>query len=258
MSAEARGALDAPAGLTARGRRRFRVTTDSAHALPVAANQLARRFAVTPPNRVWAADITALWTRPAGVIWPSFSISARAGSSAGPSATRSRPSSSRLPCTSRWARARTPQLHHSDRGVSMRAMRYRTLLDAHGITVSMSRVGNCWDNAPVESFFSSLKAELVLVRALVVAARRPRGRHRLSSFLQPHPPAFVARVSESRSISKRHLKSPYDSSTASTKTGQPKLLFAIRYLRFANGCVRARAKGEQRMAKRIRKDSRCV
>ena len=54
-----------------------------------------------------------------------------------------------------------PQLPHSDRGTQYASHAYRSLLEARGITVSMSRVGNCWDNAPVDSFFSSLKAELV-------------------------------------------------------------------------------------------------
>ena len=57
-----------------------------------------------------------------------------------------------------------PHLHHSDRGFQMPATRIAQLLEQRGISVSMSRIGNCWDNAPVESFFSSLKAELVSTR----------------------------------------------------------------------------------------------
>jgi putative transposase len=149
------------AGLVAQGRRRFRVTTDSMHAWPVAANHLQRQFAVAAPHQRWAADITALATRGG---WCYLAIVLDLGSrrvvgwalrpslevelvlAALPVALGSRP---------------TPQVHHSDRGTQYASSAYRGLLEQRGITVSMSRTGNCWDNAPVESFFSSLKAELV-------------------------------------------------------------------------------------------------
>lgn len=149
------------AGLFAQGRRRYRVTTDSAHAWPVAANQLARQFATGRPNRVWAADITALWTR-AG--WCYLAVVLDLGS------RRVVGWAMRASLETELVRAAlhvalggrpAPHLHHSDRGSQYASHDYRALLDARGIAVSMSRVGNCWDNAPVESFFSSLKAELV-------------------------------------------------------------------------------------------------
>jgi len=148
-------------GLTAVGRRPYRVTTDSAHAWPVATNRLARQFGVTVPHQRWAADITAL---PTGEGWGYLAVVLDLGSrrvvgwAIRPSlhvdlvlaalhvALASRPH---------------PQLHHSDRGVQYASDAYRRLLAQAGITISMSRVGNCWDNAPVESFFSSLKTELV-------------------------------------------------------------------------------------------------
>lgn len=149
------------AGLSAQGRRRFRVTTDSAHAWPVAANQLARQFATGIPNRVWAADITALWTR-AG--WCYLAVVLDLGSRRVVGwAMRSSLETALVRAALHVAlggRA-APHLHHSDRGSQYASHDYRALLDARGIAVSMSRVGNCWDNAPVESFFSSLKAELV-------------------------------------------------------------------------------------------------
>jgi putative transposase len=149
------------AGLTAKGRRRFRVTTDSAHAWPVAANHLARQFAVTTPHRVWAADITALWTRSG---WCYLAVVLDLGSRRIVGwAVRDSLEAELVTAALHVALGTRPQpeLHHSDRGSQYASHSYRTLLAAHGITVSMSRVGNCWDNAPVESFFSSLKAELV-------------------------------------------------------------------------------------------------
>lgn len=148
------------AGLVAEGRRRFRLTTDSGHAWPVVSNQLARRFDVGHPHRVWAADITALWTR---ADWCYLAIVLDLGSRR-VVGWAVRPSLEgelvRAALHVALGTRAVPQLHHSDRGVQYASHDYRALLDAHGITVSMSRVGNCWDNAPVESFFSSLKAEL--------------------------------------------------------------------------------------------------
>ena len=149
------------AGLTAQGRRRFRVTTDSAHTWPVAANHLARQFAVARPHQRWAADITALWTR-AGWCYLAVVLDLGSRRVVGWALRDSLEmtlvlSALHLALGSRPA----PQLHHSDRGTQYASYAYRGLLEKRGITVSMSRVGNCWDNAPVESFFSSLKAELV-------------------------------------------------------------------------------------------------
>jgi transposase InsO family protein len=149
------------AGLTATGRRRFRVTTDSTHAWSVAANHLARQFAVPAPHRVWAADITALWTR-AG--WCYLAVVLDVGSRRIVGWALRDSLAVELVTTALHVALATrpqPQLHHSDRGSQYASHAYRALLAARGITVSMSRVGNCWDNAPVESFFSSLKAELV-------------------------------------------------------------------------------------------------
>jgi transposase InsO family protein len=153
------------AGLVARGRRRFRVTTASTHAWPVAANHLARDFAVAPPHRVWAADITALWT---GAGWCYLAVVLDVGSRRIVGwALRDSLETELVTAALHVALRGRPQpaLHHSDRGCQYASHDYRRLLDARGITVSMSRVGNCWDNAPVESFFSSLKAELVSASA---------------------------------------------------------------------------------------------
>jgi putative transposase len=149
------------AGLTAKGRRAFRVTTDSAHAWPVAGNVLARRFAVGLPHRHWAADITALPTRSG---WCYLAIVLDLGSRRIVGwAVRSSLDVEVVHAALHVALGTrpAPQLHHSDRGTQYASYAYRGLLAQRGIMVSMSRVGNCWDNAPVESFFSSLKAELV-------------------------------------------------------------------------------------------------
>ena len=161
VSAKRVARLMRQAGLTAKGRRRFRVTTDSTHAWPVAANHLARHFAVPAPHRVWAADITALWTR-AG--WCYLAVVLDVGSRRIVGWALRDSLEVALVTTALHVALATrpqPQLHHSDRGSQYASHGYRALLAARGITVSMSRVGNCWDNAPVESFFSSLKAELV-------------------------------------------------------------------------------------------------
>jgi putative transposase len=149
------------AGLTAKGRRAFRVTTDSAHAWPVADNALARRFAVGALHRYWAADITALPTRHG---WCYLAVVLDLGSRRVVGwAVRASLAVELVHAALHLALGTRPppQLHHSDRGSQYASDAYAARLTHHGITISMSRVGNCWDNAPVESFFSSLKAELV-------------------------------------------------------------------------------------------------
>jgi putative transposase len=155
------GRLMRAAGLVAQGRRRFRITTDSTHAWPAAANHLDRHFAVRTPHTVWAADITALWTQRG---WCYLAVVLDLGSRRVVGwAIRDSLAAGLVHAALHVALATrpAPQWHHSDRGVQYASHDYRTLLARHGIAVSMSRVGNCWDNAPVESFFSSLKAELV-------------------------------------------------------------------------------------------------
>ena len=149
------------AGLTARGRRVFRVTTDSRHSDPVAANHLERRFAVAPPRRSWAADITGLPMRGG---WCYLAVVLDLGSRRVVGWALRESLETELVLAALHVALGTrpaPQLHHSDRGTQYASHAYRELLATQGIGVSMSRVGNWWDNAAVESFFSSLKAELV-------------------------------------------------------------------------------------------------
>jgi putative transposase len=149
------------AGLQGVARRRFRVTTDSAHAFPVAPNVLNQQFALAAPNQAWAADLTYLAT---GEGWLYLAVvldlhSRRVvGWATAPRCDRGVV----LTALDRALALRgRPTLHHSDRGCQYASEEYRAALAARGVTVSMSRRGNCYDNAVVESFFSTLKRELV-------------------------------------------------------------------------------------------------
>lgn len=157
-------------GIRSKVGRKFRVhTTDSNHANPIAPNTLDQNFAsVTAPNQVWGADITYIHTDEgfvylAGMMdlysrkivgWSmSDSMTSKLVEDAFTAAVASRTSSSRT--------AAFGLLHHSDRGVRYTSGRYRELLAMHGVQASMSRTGNCYDNAVVESFWGKLKAEMV-------------------------------------------------------------------------------------------------
>ena len=151
-------------GLRAKGKRRFVPrTTDSAHGEPIAANVLDRQFTAEAPNRRWVADITYIptqegWLYLAAVLdlysrkIVGWSMADHlgwelAGDALGMGLSHRRPSPGLL--------------HHSDRGVQYACEAYRRLLERHGISLSMSGVGNCYDNAAMESFWATLKTELV-------------------------------------------------------------------------------------------------
>jgi putative transposase len=150
-------------GLQPCTRRRYRVTTYANPAHPAAPNTLARRFSATRPDERWVTDITYVWTDEGwcylAVILDLFS---RAVVGWALDATLS----TRLPLVAldmavRRRRPRAGLLHHSDRGCQYTSAAYRAELKALGVVVSMSRKGNCWDNAVAESFFATLKTELV-------------------------------------------------------------------------------------------------
>ena len=149
-------------GLRAERCRRFRRTTDSNHAWPVAPNRLQRAFVSPRPNRVWAGDITYLETTE-GWLYLAVVLDLYARRVVG-WATRAT-LSSELPCAALHLavglrRPRPGLLHHSDRGSLYASHRYQTLLQQHRMVPSMSRTGDCYDNAVVESFFSTLKNEI--------------------------------------------------------------------------------------------------
>jgi putative transposase len=150
-------------GLRARTTRRFRTTTDSQHALPIAANVLDRQFATRAPDAVWVTDITYLWTLEGWlylvVILDLFSRRV-VGWATSARITRQLALDALTMALARRQPARG-LLHHSDRGSQYASADYQRRLAAHGIVSSMSRRGNCWDNAVAESFFSTLKIELV-------------------------------------------------------------------------------------------------
>lgn len=149
--------------LQAKRRRRFRVTTDSEHADPIAPNVLARSFTTTAPNQAWVGDITYIWTREGwlylAVLLDLFSRRV-VGWSMGETLATELP----LAALTSALRTRRPPpglIHHSDRGCQYASAEYRRLLDRHGLVASMSRKGDCWDNAVAESFFATLKKDLV-------------------------------------------------------------------------------------------------
>jgi transposase InsO family protein len=151
------------AGIRAKTVKKWKATTDSGHRLPVAANTLNREFRVEQPNRVWAGDITYVWTNEGwlylAVVLDLFSrqvIGWALGS-------RLTVDLAEVALTmALWRRKpKAGLLHHSDRGSQYAAGTYQQLLGDHGIECSMSRKGNCWDNACVESFFGTLKKELI-------------------------------------------------------------------------------------------------
>lgn len=146
--------------------KRWRATTDSAHPYPVVPNTLNRQFAVAHPNRVWAGDITYVWTAEGwlylAVVLDLYSRRVIAWGMG--SRLTQELALAALTMAIERRRPACGVLHHTDRGSQYAATLYRELLAGHGLTASMSRRGNCWDNAVVESFFHTLKTELVYHR----------------------------------------------------------------------------------------------
>ena len=168
------------AALIVRRPRRFRVTTDSVHHWAPAPNLLARRFAIAEPERVWAADITAL-PLTAGWCFLAVVLDLASRRIVGWSVQSSLATALPLAALQMALAGRRHGgwlLHHSDRGTQYASDLYQRTLEDAGLTPSMSRVGDCWDNAPVESFFSGLKAELGSTRFLTTdEARRTLADH---------------------------------------------------------------------------------
>jgi putative transposase len=150
-------------GLCARQKRRFKRTTDSEHSWPIAPNLLDQDFAATAPNQKWGADISYIWTREGwfylAVVMDLFSrriigwsVSDRLHRDLALAALRQ----------ALAIRCPTPGLIcHSDRGSQYCSIDYQRQLRGHGVHISMSGKGNCFDNAMVETFFKTLKSELV-------------------------------------------------------------------------------------------------
>ena len=146
--------------------KKWRATTQSHHRMPVTENTLNRQFTVAQPNRVWAGDLTYVWTTEGwlylAVVLDLYSRAVIGWAMGSRLTVEWAAHALTMALTHRHPTAGL--LHHSDRGSQYAATRYQRLLSEHGITSSMSRTSNCWDNACVESFFGTLKRELVYHR----------------------------------------------------------------------------------------------
>jgi transposase InsO family protein len=151
-------------GIRGRGKRRFRVmTTDSRHELPIAPNLLDRNFTVSAPNQVWTGDITYIQTDEGwlflAVVIDLFSRRV-VGWSLQPDMRRDLVIDAlEMAWLQRSPNRKTELIFHSDRGSQYASQEFRKALEERGITASMSRKGNCWDNACSETLFGSLKVE---------------------------------------------------------------------------------------------------
>ncbi len=147
--------------LRARHKRRYRVTTKPNPKLPVAPNHLAQQFQASAPNEKWVGDITCIWTRE-GWLYLAVIMDLYSRRIVG-WALASRQDTPLVVAALQMAigRRQPPAsvLHHSDRGRQYASGQYQAVLQAHRFTVSMSGTGNCFDNAAMESFFGTLKAE---------------------------------------------------------------------------------------------------
>jgi transposase InsO family protein len=150
-------------GICARVRRRFRHTTDSNHKLPIAPNLLAQVFTATAPNQAWVGDITYIWTAE-GWAYLAVLLDLYSRRVVGWALRRSLSRGLAVAALKHALTRRRPPaglVHHTDRGSQYASREYRELLLQHGAACSMSAAGNCYDNAVAESFFATLKKELV-------------------------------------------------------------------------------------------------
>jgi transposase InsO family protein len=154
--------------LVGRMRRRFRTTTDSKHDFPIAPNVLARDFTASAPDQAWVTDITFLWTMQ-GWLYLAVILDLFSRRVVGWATSQNVDRHLALAALDTALTKRRPiagLVHHSDRGSTYASSDYRKALDARGIECSMSRKGDCWDNAVAESFFATLKRELEGIDAM--------------------------------------------------------------------------------------------
>jgi transposase InsO family protein len=201
-------------GLVARRPRSAVRTTDSAHGEPIAANLVARQFAPDAQlglNRVWVSDITYVPTR-AGWFYLAVVLDLASRRCVGWAMGDSLEADLALRALAMAFDTRRPPpglIHHSDRGVQYACHAYRSLLAQHGAVASMSRRGDCWDNAVAESFFATLECELIAHRAWTTHAEarqaifkyietwyNPRRRHSTLHYQSPiaYENALITRV----------------------------------------------------------------
>jgi putative transposase len=149
--------------LQARVRKRFTCTTNSHHDQPVAANLLDRDFRADAPNQRWVGDTTEFVIGESGKLYLAAILDLFSRLVVGWAVSAVNDRHLTLQALERAVMRRCPEaglLHHSDRGSTYASEDYQDVLKAHGIRCSMSRTGDCWDNAVMEAFFSTLKTEL--------------------------------------------------------------------------------------------------
>ena len=150
-------------GLRCKQKRKFKATTDSKHALPVAENLLNQQFGATTPNEIWLSDITYISTEEGWLYLAGHKdifTGEIVGYAMGDRITKNLVSQSLFKAVLA-KRPGSGLIHHSDRGRQYCAHAYRRLVDQFNMRASMSRKGDCYDNAPMESFWGTLKNELV-------------------------------------------------------------------------------------------------
>ena len=150
-------------GIRCKQKRKFKATTNSNHALPVAPNLLEQKFMATTPNQIWLTDITCIPTDE-GWLYLAGHKDLFSGDLVGYAMSKRMTRNLVIQSLFRSIAAKRPPrglIHHSDRGSQYCAHEYQKLLDQFGMVASMSRRGNCYDNAPMESFWGLLKNELV-------------------------------------------------------------------------------------------------
>lgn len=142
---------------------KYKATTDSAHNLNVAPNLLDQDFSASGPNQKWAGDITYIWTRE-GWLYLAVIIDLYSRRVIGWAVSNRLKKDLAIRALQMAINLRWPPkgcIHHTDRGSQYCAHDYRKVLRRHGFQLSMSGKGNCWDNAVTETFFKTLKAELI-------------------------------------------------------------------------------------------------
>jgi transposase InsO family protein len=192
--------LMAELGLESVRKRRFKATTDSNHALPVAENVLDRKFEVDAPDVAWVTDITYVWTSE-GWLYLAAILDLFSRRVVGFAMSERIDRALVLEALRVAVGRRIPNaglLHHSDRGSQYASGDYQAALEDLGVVCSMSRKGNCWDNAVAESFFATLKTECVYPRRFATKREarevifdfietfyNPRRRHSTLGYLSP-------------------------------------------------------------------------
>jgi transposase InsO family protein len=149
--------------IAARRKKKFMVTTDSKHGLPVAENKLNQQFEATKPNEKWVTDMTYVWTKE-GWLYLAVVLDLYSRKVVGWAMDNNMETGLVIRALKMALLNRKPPqglLHHSDRGSQYASNHYQQLLKDYHITCSMSRKGNCYDNAVMESFFATLKQELI-------------------------------------------------------------------------------------------------